>query len=168
MTVVRTERLVLRKARAEDLAGLHAILSDPGAMRYWSTPPHTSLDETRQWLDAMIAGEGDDLILELEGQVIGKVGFWKDPEVGFILHPSFMGKGYAREALIPLLRRAFARGLKTVIADVDPRNAASLKLLQRLGFVETHRAKGTWQVGDELCDSVYLAVTEVQFTESPI
>jgi RimJ/RimL family protein N-acetyltransferase len=40
-------------------------------------------------------------------------------------------------------------------ADVDPRNAASIKLLERCGFIETHRAAGTWQVGDELCDSVY-------------
>lgn len=163
MTLLRTERLVLRKSRPQDAEGLFAIFSDPPTMRYWSTPPHRNLGQTREWLDAMIAGEGDDLIIELDGQVIGKAGFWQDPEIGYILHPDFTGNGYAREALIPLLRRAFERGLVTVTADVDPRNAASLKLLERLGFVETHRAKGTFLVGDELCDSIYLAVNQDQF-----
>ena len=36
----RTERLLLRPAQADDLEPLHAILSDPQAMAYWSSPPH--------------------------------------------------------------------------------------------------------------------------------
>jgi RimJ/RimL family protein N-acetyltransferase len=51
-----------------------------------------------------------------------------------------------------------ARDVEEITADVDPRNSASIGLLLRLGFTETHRAKGTWQVGDELCDSVYFAL----------
>ena len=35
-----TERLVLRRARADDLAAMHEVLSHPRAMLYWSTPPH--------------------------------------------------------------------------------------------------------------------------------
>ena len=44
------------------------------------------------------------------------------------------------------------------IADVDPRNAASLGLLRKLGFVETRHARCTIKVGEEWCDSVYLAL----------
>ena len=50
-------------------------MSDPAAMRYWSTPPHTTLDETRQFLDQMIAAptsESDDFLIEYRGEVIGK------------------------------------------------------------------------------------------------
>mgnify|MGYP003347797219 CR=1 FL=1 len=43
--------------------------------------------------------------------------------------------------------------------DVDPRNKASIRLLERLGFAETHRAARTWLVGEEWCDSVYFALT---------
>ena len=49
-------------------------MSDPAAMRYWSTPPHTTLDETRQFLDQMIAAptsESDDFLIEYRGEVIG-------------------------------------------------------------------------------------------------
>jgi RimJ/RimL family protein N-acetyltransferase len=53
----------------------------------------------------------------------------------------------------------FARfQIPAVIADVDPRNSACLNLLTRLGFQETHRTARTWLVGDEWCDSVYLAL----------
>lgn len=45
-----------------------------------------------------------------------------------------------------------------LIADVDPRNLASLRLLLRHGFVEFGRAGGSWQIGDELCDSMYLRI----------
>ena len=48
--------------------------------------------------------------------------------------------------------------IEAIKADVDPRNQGSLRLLARLGFVETHRAGRTWLVGDEWCDSVYLAL----------
>ena len=41
-------------------------------------------------------------------------------------------------------------------AEVDPRNTASLRLLTRLGFVETGRAERTMQWRDEWCDSIYL------------
>jgi ribosomal-protein-alanine N-acetyltransferase len=137
-------------------------MSDRHAMRYWSTPPHATLEETREWVNSMVAApeaESDDFVIELDGRLIGKAGCWRLPEIGYILGPDHWGKGYAREAMAAVIAHLFsARGLDRIIADVDPRNAASIGLLLRLGFVETHRAKGTWQVGDELCDSVYFAL----------
>ena len=137
-------------------------MRDPRAMRYWSTPPHADLDETRAWVTSMVeasAAESDDYVIELDGQAIGKAGCWRVPEIGYILHPDHWGKGYACEAMTAVIAHIFAtRDVDRIIADVDPRNAASIGLLLRLGFAETHRAKGTWQVGDELCDSVYFAL----------
>lgn len=160
MVVKRTKRLLLRPAMAADAVPFHAIMSHPVAMAYWSTPPHRDLAETEQWIAATMAitpSEGEDLIVELDGQVIGKAGLYRFPEVGFIFHPDVWGRGYAREALEAVLDRAFAvHRLPGVIADVDPRNVASIGLLQRLGFCETGRASRTWNVGGLWCDSVYL------------
>ena len=163
MTTIRTERLVLRSARKADLGAIHAILSLPQATTYWSTPAHETLAETQAWLDSMLAieaGEGEDFIIERDGEVIGKAGFYRFPEIGFILHPDQWGRGYAREALQPLCERAFAvHGLEAIEADVDPGNAASLGLLKSLGFVETGREKNTMQIGGEWKDSVYLSLS---------
>ncbi len=158
MNQITTARLTLRRARIDDLDAVHEIMSNAEAMRFWSTPPYASIDETRDWLESMI-DRSDDYLIELEGRVIGKAGCWRVPEIGFILHPDCWGRGFARkalEALIPQLLSRFPAAPLT--ADVDPRNAASLGLLKRLGFVETGRAKGTWTVGEEVCDSVFLAL----------
>jgi len=158
----RTERLVLRPARQDDLDAIHAILSNPQAMAYWSTTPHENVQQSRDWLQSMIdirLPDGEDLIIERNGRVIGKAGLWRFPEIGFILHPEFWGQGYAREALRVVIDRAFdVHGLPRIEADVDPRNISSLKLLSRFGFQETGRKERTWQIGDQWCDSIYLAL----------
>jgi ribosomal-protein-alanine N-acetyltransferase len=154
-----TERLVLRRAATGDLAALHAMMSDPETMRFWSTPPHPDLDATRGWLDAMVAApaeESDDFIVELDGVAIGKLGAWRWPEIGYLIGRAHWGRGYAREALAAFAPYAFAKGQPFLTADVDPRNAASLALLAGAGFRETGRAQRTWQVGEAWCDSVYL------------
>jgi [ribosomal protein S5]-alanine N-acetyltransferase len=156
---IRTERLRLRRARMDDLTAMHPIFKDPRAMRYWSTPPHSSIDESETWLRSMVDVDqavGDDFIVTLDGAVIGKLGAWKLPEVGFLLAPAYWGRGLALEAMRAFIARRRDCGSTELTADVDPRNLQSLRLLARCGFEETHRASGTWQVGDELCDSVYL------------
>ncbi len=159
---IRTQRLVLRRARAGDAEAMHAVLSDPAAMRYWSSLPHVSLEETRAWLAGMIdtpPGLGDDFIIEHDGRLIGKAGCWRLPEIGFILHPSCWGQGFAHEAMSAVIPRLFERyPIPELVADVDPRNKRSLALLARLGFEEVRRASRTWLIGDEYCDSVYLAL----------
>jgi RimJ/RimL family protein N-acetyltransferase len=164
---MKTARLLLLPARYTDAEDLHAVLADSRAMRFWSTPPHATLDQTRAWLEEMIAipaHDGEDFVIEHEGKVIGKAGLYRFPEIGFILHPDYWQRGFAREALTLILERAFAvHRLAAIEADVDPRNTASLRLLAGLGFVETHRAERTWLVGEEYCDSVYLKLTAQAF-----
>lgn len=160
MTVVSTTRLLLRPAEPGDLAAFHTIMVNPAAMTYWSTPPHQSLEQTREWLQGMIdvaPSQGEDFVVAHEGRVIGKIGFYRFPEVGFIFSPDVWRRGFATEALASVLRRAFdVHDLPAVEADVDPRNEASLRLLARFGFEETSRKARTWLVGEQWCDSVYL------------
>ena len=162
MVEIKTPRLTLRRAAPGDLEPLHAIRSDARAMRYWSSPPHRDLEETRAWLADMIdapAGESDDFVIEHRGRVIGKAGCWRLPEIGYMLHPDFWGQGLAREALSAIIAHVFAtHAIDAITADVDPRNEASLRLLERLGFEETGRAAATYEVAGEISDSVYLAL----------
>lgn len=107
--------------------------------------------------------DGEDFVNEQDGRVIGKMGLFQFPDIGFILHRDVWGQGYAREALKPVLDRAFSvHGLPRIEADVDPRNQASLRLLDRAGFKERGRGLRTWNVGGEWSDSVYLALQNGQ------
>ena len=156
---IQTERLLLRRAVMEHAAAMHGIMSNPIAMRYWSTPPHSEFSQTERWMRSMVdvdpAGS-DDFVVTLNGQLIGKLGAWQMPEIGFLIDPDHWGRGYAEDAMGAFIHRRRALGPLELIADVDPRNLPSIRLLTRNGFVETGRATGTWQVGDELCDSLYM------------
>lgn len=161
--ILLTPRMMLRRARPDDLAGLHRVLSHPAAMRYWSTPEHETLAQTQAFLADTIAagaaGQSDEFLLEYDGQVIGKAGSWRLPEIGYILHTDHWRKGLMDEALRAVIPHLFARhGMDALTAEIDPRNAASQKLLMKMGFRETHRAERTLQWRDEWCDSIYYAL----------
>jgi len=162
MTSIETARLRLRRARPDDLDAIYAIMSDARAMRYWSTLPHASITTTEAWFARQFfSGDParDEWIIEWQGRAIGNVGMSRAPEFGFILHPDAWGRGLATEAAAAFLAHAFATyPIEAVTADVDPRNAASLGVLGKLGFVETGHAERTFLLGDEWCDSIYLAL----------
>ena len=157
-----TERLRMRRATMNDLAAIHGLLSDPRNMRYWSSLPHESVTQSEAWLKSMVEADparSDDFVIEREGRVIGKLGCWQLPEVGFMVAFDETGRGYASEAMAAFLeRRRGFREPRRLTADVDPRNAVSLRLLARHGFVETGREAATWTIGNETCDSIYLAL----------
>lgn len=164
--MITTERLLLRRARMEDLEDLHRVFTNPRAMRYWDSLPHDTIEQTRRWLAGMIAlspAETDDFILEHEGCAIGKAGCWRLGEIGFILHPDHWGKGLGQEALNAAIPHAFETlPIDRLEAEVDPRNSAALRLLGRFGFREIRRAERTIKLGDEWCDSVYLELRRPQ------
>lgn len=164
MTEIRTDRLLLRRVRADDLDAMHAVLSDPQAMHYWSTPPHGTVEQTSRWLAAMRDAPravSEDFILEHEGRAIGKVGACRLPDFGFILHPDHWGAGLATEAVTAFLSHAFTRaGIACLTADVDPRNHASIRLLRKMGFGETGRAERTWHTHIGWCDSIYFRLDQ--------
>ena len=85
------------------------------------------------------------------------MGAWRLPEFGFILRSDQWGRGLAAEALAAFLDYMFqGRGVESLTADVDPRNAASLRLLKARGFVETGYKAGNWTTHIGVCDSVFL------------
>lgn len=159
---ILTERLLLRRPHMDDLDAMFEIMSNPLAMRYWSTLPHASKDVTGPWLERMIArteAGGEDFLIEHEGRVIGDVGAGRLPDFGFIIHPDYWGHGFATEASVACIAHIFRNTTATELrADVDPRNVGSLRVLARLGFIETGRAERTFLLGDEWCDSIYLAL----------
>lgn len=168
---IETERLLLRPFRADDVEAFHAIHAYPEVVRYlyFDSPTReiarTMLEKRVRHVE--IVREGDKLLLALElgGAVIGDVSLTllsaehKQGEIGFALHPDYQGKGLAREAAEAMLRLGFEDlGLHRIFGRLDARNAASAKLLERLGMrreghiLENEFVKGEWT--DELLYAV--------------
>ena len=157
--MIETPRLTLRRASMDDLDDMHRVLSDEKAMLYWSTPPHGDKAQTETWLRSMVEADpavSEDFLIERDGVVIGKIGAYRLPDFGYILHSDHWRIGLASEAMIAFLAHVATRPhIPYLTADVDPRNPASIRLLEKHGFRETGRAARTWQTHLGWCDSVY-------------
>ena len=157
-----TARLTLRRITMDDVPAMHAIFADAEAMAYWSRLPHTEIAETKAWVAKVIAsnesGEGDDFVVILDGALVGRVGIWQNNELGLIFAPSVWGTGVAREAIEALIERSRARGMLSIIADIDPRNIRVRRFLEKFGFKKTGAAKNTYKIGDIWTDSEYLTL----------
>jgi len=164
-------RVRLRQLSVPDLDDLHRVFSDATAMRYWSRPAFVDPAETRDYLAAIDAGrERGDLLqwgIEHVGQarIIGTATLFHidreqgRAEIGYILQSSHWGQGLANEALTAVLRHARDQmGMRRIDADVDPRNAASLRCIERLGFVREGYSRERWVVAGEVQDSVLLGL----------
>ena len=166
---IKTQRFQLREARKGDLADFHEICSNCEVMRYWGWPTHTSIDETNEYLQTMIASSTNGHIEFVivfpspstavsKDKVIGTAGIWDEAtgEIEFMLHRDYWAKGYMSEVLTALIPIFWEKGVEKVFADVDPRNEGSMKVLDRFGFVETRREKNTFKIDIGWCDSAYL------------
>jgi len=158
-----TARLTLRRVALSDVPAMHAIFADPEAMQYWSRLPHTDIAETEAWIiktiEAVEAGEADDFVVVHEGALVGRVGIWQGNELGLIFARSVWGTGIAREATEALIERSRSRGMKSIMADIDPRNLRVARFLEKLRFRKTAEAKSTYKIGDIWTDSEYLTLT---------
>lgn len=160
--MIETDRLILRAARSADAEPLFEVFSNAGAMRYWSSAPHESVAQTVTLVEgiAAIADQDRYFVIEHRGRAVGTAGFWEGDEIGYILHPDLWGQGFGAEVLRILVAHGFETlGLAQITADVDPRNAASIGLLGKLGFKETGRAERTIQIGEDWFDSIYFALS---------
>lgn len=162
--MIRTKRLLLRPLQLQDLLPLHAILSDPKAMRYWDRPAHTALEDSRKLLEAFTRDAPDqhlEYAVTLDRAFIGRVGMWKRFEVGFLFAPAHWGRGYATEATKALIDRVFERfpDAQELTAEVDPRNIGSCRVLEKLGFVLRRVGEKDFLYGGtEWCDTAYYAL----------
>ncbi|WP_343348068.1 GNAT family N-acetyltransferase [Sphingomicrobium sp. XHP0239] len=156
---LRTDRLVLRRARSDDAAALHELFTDEETMRCWSRPVHDTMFETEEWLRSMIEvdeAHSDDFIVEKDGELIGKCGLWSVPEIGFMIRRDHWGEGLASEALGTFVDYIAGRGLPYLFADVDPDNPGSIRVLEKAGFERSGFEEGSSQVGGRPVDSIYM------------
>lgn len=160
------DRIRLRAFRDGDADALYTIYSDPVVMRYWSYPAWTDGAQAEQYLVRVRAAQVDEgvhawaIANRASDVLVGTMTLWHiDPthgraEVGYALGAQQWGNGYACEALRLAITHAFeALQLRRIEADVDPRNQASCRLLERVGFIREGLLRQRWTVAGELQDS---------------
>lgn len=166
---METERLVLRRWRADDAEALAAVFAEPAVWRY-PVGRGLSRQETDNFLDrqhshwtrygfGLWAAEG-----KADGRLIGFIGLavpeWLPEvlpavEVGYRLHPEYWGKGLATEGGRASLEHGFETlGLDRIIGIFMPENVASGRVMDKLGLRE-------WRTTSDPRRGVTLTVREI-------
>ncbi len=170
LPTINTDRLSLRWISAKDVDDFFAIYSNPEVMRYWSTPPLPDSNAASKLINEIHNGfERRELLkwgiaLQSDDTLIGSVTLFhldfthRRAEIGYALGRPYWGHGYMQETLKAVLSYAFeVLNLHRIEADVDPRNTASVRTLERLGFQREGYLRERWQVNGEIQDASSLA-----------
>lgn len=164
-------RVRLRWLDAEDVDALFGIFSDEAMMRYWSTPAMRERGEAEALLLKIHRGFADKTAFQWgierkdDCRLIGTCTLFhvhaanQRAEIGYCLASAWWRQGYMGEALTALLDHAFGpMQLRRLEADVDPRNAASMRIVTHLGFRQEGLQRERWNVGGEIQDSAVLGL----------
>ncbi|ABL84042.1 GCN5-related N-acetyltransferase [Nocardioides sp. JS614] len=163
---LHTDRVLLRPFDDGDADALYALHSDARVLRYWDSPPWTERGRAERFIATcrQLAEEGSGARPAIErrsdGVFLGWCGLTRwNPDhrtaaLGYCLREAAWGHGYATEAAAALLRWAFdTLDLNRVQAEADTRNAASARVLEKLGFRREGTLREDCVVNGEVSDS---------------
>lgn len=161
----------LRGPREEDTDRLFALFSDPAVMRYWSRGPMTERAEAAGYIANIHEGFASRSLINWAivdpgtDRLVGTCTLYDlQPRhlrvaLGYALMPACQGRGIARSAARLALDWAFAElGAHRAEADVDPRNAPSIRLLESLGFRHEGLLRERFVADAEIQDSMLYGV----------
>ena len=167
--IFETTRLIARRFGPRDLEAFVAMRDDPEVARYQSWERFTE-EDGRTFIAELIdmePGQPGWFQFALEekptGLFIGDCGLFTDPadprlaRIGYTIARPFWSRGFATEAVLALTDFAFNQFAQhRVSASVDPRNAASCRVLEKAGFVkEAHLRQSEWFKGQWADDAIY-------------
>jgi len=163
---LQTARLRLRPFTSADADALFALQSSAHVLRYWDSPPWTDPARAESFISAsrQLADDGGGARLAIDrlpdGAFIGwcSLSRWnpdfRSAALGYVLDDAAWGHGFATEAADALLGWAFETlDLNRVQAETDTRNAASARVLEKLGFVREGTLREDCIVNGDVSDS---------------
>jgi RimJ/RimL family protein N-acetyltransferase len=147
MIVLETNRLLLRYFTSDDAAFILRLLNEPSFIQNVGDKGVRTLEQASSYLlegpikSYQIHGHGLYLVALKESlQPIGMCGLLKrdqfeDIDLGYAFLPEHWSKGYAFESASAVLKFGLnVLGRTKTLAIVSPGNAASIKVLHKLGF----------------------------------
>lgn len=177
---LRGEMVSLRPIRADDAEASWNLVTDPEGRRLTGTTAIFTRDQVEDWCAtvasvagrydwAVTAGGDDEMLGEFVLNEIDQRAGSANVRLG--LRPGHRGRGYAREALILVLRFAFTPppeglGLHRVSLDVLSINPRAFALYESLGFVTEGRLRDAHVDGERYCDVILMAMLEDDFAQA--
>jgi len=163
---LQSDRLIVRLVEERDLPALLEIHAVDEVTRFLPYATWQTLADAQAWYERALRHHAEGSALQFvivakdSGSVVGTCLLFRfEPasaraEIGYVLGQRYWGCGTMREALATLLAFAFNElSLRRLEAEVDPRNAASDRLLRRLGFKHEGLLRQRWVMKGEVKDA---------------
>jgi ribosomal-protein-alanine N-acetyltransferase len=177
---LQTARLRLRAFEDTDAGDLYALHSNATVLRYWDSPPWSEPARAEKFIATcrQMEQEGTGTRLAVDrvsdGAFIGwcTLSRWnpdfRSTALGYCYNGEAWGHGYATEAARALLGWAFdTLDLNRVQAETDTRNAASARVLDKLGFVREGTLREDCVVNGDVSDSWVYGLLRREWQPSP-
>lgn len=148
LSVVETERLILRRFTPEDAADNYRIYTDHENMKFMGRPPgsvEAERDQIRKHIADYYDGHGFGLwaaVLKENNRLIGRCGLLyqqvedtQEVEVTYLIDRHHWGKGLATEAAREAVKLGFeGYRFPRIVALIDPANRASVRVAEKIGM----------------------------------
>jgi ribosomal-protein-alanine N-acetyltransferase len=171
-----TRRLILRQLTLNDDQEIFELRSDERVLQHLIISKCKNLNEAKQFIEMINGGINRDewiywgITENGNDTLIGTFCIWhiskenSRAEVGYALHPDHQGKGIMNEAMDVALDYGFnVMQLHSIEANVDPGNIASIKLLEKKGFVkEAHFKENLFYNGKFLDTAIYSLINPAE------
>ena len=167
---IRTQRLFLRPSWPEDWQELFALLADDAiALNVAGEKWPSTVEETK----AFVCKPRENLLPhffihlpdEKGGRLIGGIGLGRageEVELGYWIAPSAWGHGYATEALQAMLNHARMLGHRRMIASHFAENAATARVLEKVGFKPTGQVASRFSASRKLDIATTIYAVELE------
>ena len=159
--------MLLRPCETEDFAAIKVYRQDPESCQYIRPPESDErireivAQHCEPWVLEEGRWNGTIIALLSDHTAIGEMHFricdWQNQraELGYRVNKSFAGRGIATEAARLLIDYLFnSIGLHKVIAQCDPRNISSYKVMEKLGMKREGYFKQHFLIGSEWTDQL--------------
>jgi ribosomal-protein-alanine N-acetyltransferase len=173
--LITTDRLFLRQIEKSDVNEIFFLRSDEKVMKYIDRSPAKTIDDAYEFIQKITEHEKNNdavtwaITLKSNSKLIGTICYWNiqkehyRAEVGYVLHPDYWGKGIMQEALLKVINYGFkVINLHSIEANVNPGNAASIKLLEKNKFVREAYFKENYFYNGKFLDTVIYSLLNAE------
>lgn len=170
---LNTPRLHLRQVAETDVKEIFFLRSDPQMIAYLDRPPAPNEEAALQFIRMLHGLEANNesvtwaITYKDDPKLLGTICFWNlekeayRAEIGYALHSAHHGKGIMAEAMDTVLQYGFTTmQLHSVAANVNPNNTASIRLLERAGFIKEGYFRENYYYDGQFKDSAMYGLLE--------
>lgn len=143
---IETKRLIFRKVEEKDVESLFKLYNDEELTKYFVSGADKSVEQTIVRIQNLKFhwekfGFGDFILLHKDNsKIVGYAGLhYKanggNVNISYIIDKSLWGIGLGKETCLALVYYGFKiLGLNKVVAEIDPENINSIRLIEKCGF----------------------------------